>query len=149
MINLTGMQKFLNIMTIWLLSIAAFCSCSDIDDPDYGDPTDKTVIINGTVSEINSRQPIEGVKIAFTAYSRDGRTGQPVSSITAYTDSRGAFKLKAEKIGTAGTCTLVSEHPEYSGVEKEIIINWTGPSYNPESRIFYINDCDFHLESKR
>ena len=133
-------------MTLWLLSIAAFCSCSDSMDPDYSDPSDKTVMINGTVSEISTRLPIEGVKIAFMAY---GKAGQPISTINAYTDSRGAFKLKAERIGTVVTCTLISEHPDYSGIEKEIIINWTGPSYDPESRIFYINDCDFHLERKR
>lgn len=136
-------------MTIWLLSIAAFCSCSDSEDPNYNDPADKTVIINGSVSEINSRQPIEGVKIAFMAYSKAGRTDEPVSSINAYTDSRGAFNLKAEKIGTAVTCILFTEHPDYTGIEKEIIINWTGPSYDPERRIFYVNDCDFHLERKR
>ena len=136
-------------MTIWLLSIAAFCSCSDSSPHDYSDPSDKDVIINGTVSEITTRQPIEGVKIAFIAYSKAGHTGQPVSTINAYTDSRGAFKLKAEGIGIVVTCTLISEHPDYSGVEKEIIINWAGPSYDPESRTFYVNDCDFHLERRK
>ncbi len=136
-------------MTIWLLSIAAFCSCADSGNPDYSDPNDRSVIINGTVSEISSRQPIEGVKIAFTAYGNEGRTGQQLTSINAYTDSRGTFKLKAEKIGTATTCIVLTEHPDYSGIEKEIIINWKGPSYDPESRIFYVNDCDFHLEGKR
>ena len=136
-------------MTIWLLSIAAFCSCSNIENTRETETADKTVIINGTVSEISSRQPIEGVKIAFMAYSKAGHTGQPVSTINAYTDSRGAFKLKAEGIGTVVTCTLISEHPDYSGVEKEIIINWAGPSYDPESRTFYVNDCDFHLQRKR
>ena len=135
-------------MTIWLLSIAAFCSCSDSSTHDYSDPSVKDVIINGTVSEITTRQPIEGVKIAFIAYSKSGRTDEPVSSINAYTDSRGTFNLKAEEIGTAVKCILTTEHPGYSGVEKEIIINWTGPSYDPESKIFYVNDCDFHLARK-
>jgi hypothetical protein len=142
------MQKLLNIMTIWLLSIAAFCSCTNIEQTTETGNVYKTVIINGTVSEISSRQPIEGVKIAFMAYGKSGRTDEPVSSINAYTDSRGTFNLKAEEIGTAVKCILTTEHPGYSGVEKEIIINWTGPSYDPESKIFYVNDCDFHLARK-
>jgi len=143
------MQKLLNIMTIWLLSIAAFCSCSDSSTHDYSNPSDKDVIINGTVSEISTRQPIEGVKIAFMAYSSYGRTDGPVLSLNAYTDSRGTFNLKAEEIGAAVKCILTTEHPEYSGIEKEIIINWTGTSYDAESRTFYVNDCDFHLQRKR
>ena len=136
-------------MTIWLLSIAAFCSCSDSSTHDYSNPSDKDVIINGTVSEISTRQPIEGVKIAFMAYSSYGRTDGPVLSLNAYTDSRGTFNLKAEEIGAAVKCILTTEHPEYSGIEKEIIINWTGTSYDAESRTFYVNDCDFHLQRKR
>lgn len=136
-------------MTIWLLSIAAFCSCSNIENTRETETADKTVIINGTVSEISTRQPIEGVKIAFMAYSSYGRTDGPVLSLNAYTDSRGTFNLKAEEIGAAVKCILTTEHPEYSGIEKEIIINWTGTSYDAESRTFYVNDCDFHLQRKR
>ena len=80
------------------------------------------------------------------AYSSYGRTDGTVLSLNAYTDSRGTFNLKAEEIGAAVKCILTTEHPEYSGIEKEIIINWTGTSYDAESRTFYVNDCDFHLE---
>ena len=84
----------------------------------------------------------------FTAYPSDGVSVYPEATLNVYTDSKGTFNIKTEGVNSAVTCRIVSEHPEYSKVTKEIIVNWRGTSYDASTGIFYVNDCDFHLEKK-
>lgn len=141
----TGMQRLSNIMTLWLLSIAAFCSCDQ--GPIYSDKTEKTVIINGAVSDLSSTDPIEGVKVIFNAYAGNGERSA-LNTQNVYTDSKGAFNIIAEKIDQAVTCVITTEHEEYVSERKEIIVNWSGISYDEKRSTFFVNDCDFHLEKK-
>ena len=133
-------------MTFWLLSIAAFCSCSpgSLDGGYTGEGM--TLIISGTVSETASKQPLEGVKIMFQAYESEGNPDLPAITQNAYTDSHGAFNIKAEGFSSAVTCILTTDHPDYSSVRKDILINWKGTSYDFQTRTFYVNDCDFHID---
>lgn len=141
----TGMQRLSNIMTLWLLSIAAFCSCDQ--GPIYSDETEKTVIITGIVSDLSSTHPIEGVKVIFNAYAgNNGRNALNTQNV--YTDSNGAFNITAERIDKAVTCVINTEHEDYVSVKKEIIVNWSGISYDEHRNTFFVNDCDFHLEKK-
>ncbi len=142
----TGMQRLFNIMTLWLLSIAAFCSCSPayLDGGDTAE--DLTLIIAGTVSETAGSKPVEGVKIRFQAYGPKGLSDSPVMTQNAYTDSQGVFSIKAEGFSSAVTCVLVTEHPDYSSVRKDILINWKGTSYDIQTRTFFVNDCNFVVD---
>lgn len=132
-------------MTLWLLSIAAFCSCSLVDQENEINDT-MTLIISGTVSDNASKQPLEGVKIIFQAYASEGQSDSPEISQNAYTDSNGVFSIKATGFSSAVTCVLTTDHPDYSSVRKDILINWTGTSYDFQTKTFFVNDCDFHVD---
>ena len=127
--------------------MAAFCSCSD-DSSDILDRfyVETNIVINGTVSESSSGQPVEGVKLLLKGYDDSGNS---VLSQDSYTDSQGTFNLKSVYVNKAIRCTIATDHKEYSSMQKEIIINWSGTSFDPESRTFYVNDCDFHIERVR
>ena len=144
------MQKLLNIITFWLLSIAAFCSCTSIDEP-YLKDTDGTgtIIINGTVSDVTGNTPIEGMKLVFEAYDPEDLSGAPITAINAYTDSQGTFSITAEGFTSAVTGIIATDHQDYSNITKELLITWKGTSYDPATRTFFINNCDFHLEKKK
>ena len=57
----------MKIFTFWLLSLAAFCSCSKEPEMTEGG----IIVISGTISDMDTKQPLEGVKILFTAYDSD------------------------------------------------------------------------------
>lgn len=124
--------------------MAAFCSCSDLKSSDIYVETN--IVINGTVSESGSGLPVEGVKLLLKGYNASGNS---VLSQDSYTDSQGTFNLKSVYVNKAIRCTIATDHKEYSSMQKEIIINWSGTSFDPESRTFYVNDCDFHIERVR
>lgn len=128
--------------------MAAFCSCSDLKSSDMHDGfyVETNIVINGTVSESGSGLPVEGVKLLLKGYNASGNS---VLSQDSYTDSQGTFNLKSVYVNKAIRCTIATDHKEYSSMQKEIIINWSGTSFDPESRTFYVNDCDFHIERVR
>lgn len=132
-------------MTIWLLFIAAFCSCSS--SPEGVMDQGGTIMITGTVSNTDSNSPIEGVKIVFNAFSEEDG-GATVNTHNVYTDSNGIFNITAEDINTTVICLITAEHDEYVSEKKEIIVNWKGISYDAQNRTFFVNDCDFHLAKK-
>ena len=132
-------------MTLWLLSMAAFCSCSS--DSDDTVMTGGTVMISGTVSSMDTNTPVEEVKIVFNAYSDNG-SSSPINTQNVYTDSHGTFNIIAEIISTAVTCVITTEHGEYKSERKEIIVNWKGLSYDASHRTFFVNDCNFHIVKK-
>ena len=143
------MQKLLNIITFWLLSIAAFCSCTS-DEP-YISGADKTgtIIITGTVSEATGNSAIEGIKLIFEAYDPEGISNEPLTTINAYTDSQGTFSITAEGFTTSVNGVIATDNPDYKTVSKQVLVTWKGTSYDPETRTFFVNNCDFHLEKKK
>ena len=146
----TGMRNLSYKISFWLLTIAAFCSCSSMDsDPKIDTDGTGTIIISGTVSEAAGNTPIEGIKIIFQAFDSEENNSEPIKSINAYTDSQGAFNITAEGFTSAVTGTIATDHQDYSNVMKELMVTWKGTSYDPDTRTFYINNCDFRIEKKK
>ena len=143
------MQKLLNIITFWLLSMAAFCSCTSTEEHSIT-ATDgtRTIIITGTVSEAAGKAAIEGIKLIFEAYDPESSSSAALTTINAYTDSQGTFSITAEGFTSAVTGIITTDHPDYKNVSKQVMITWKGTSYDPETRTFFVNNCDFHLEKK-
>lgn len=132
-----------HISILWLLLIAAFCSCSSYD---MAVPDEVSLVISGTVSEITSEKPIENVEIIFEAYVGN-KMKDPVINRNTFTDSKGTFSIKTEGYGTPHVrCLITTSHEEYVSVQKEIIINLTEISYDEPSGTCFINDCNIHLE---
>ena len=130
--------------------MAAFCSCTSDKGPYLSDFSGTgTIIISGTVSEVIGNTPIEGMKLLFQAYNPETNSNAPITAINAYTDSHGAFSITAEGFTSAVTGILSTDHQDYSTITKELLITWKGTSYDPATRTFFINNCDFHLEKKK
>lgn len=135
-------HRFLNMTIVWLLGMAAFCSCSvmDADSIEEG-----TVVISGCISEAGGRKVLEGVKVHFSAFAVGGQAGIPVEEQSVLTDAKGIYTIVATGFTSTATCTISTEAEGYKGETKEVLVNWEGSSYDAGSNIFYVNDCDFHL----
>lgn len=139
------MHRLYQILTFWLLSTAAFCSCSVMDaEMSEGNK----VIISGSVCDIDTKQPLESVKILFKAYDTSGVPSSPINEINVYTDSNGAYNLMSDEYDRPVTCVIITEAESYESVRKEVFVNWEGTSYDREKKTFFVNDCDFHLSRK-
>ena len=134
------MHKTLYIFTSLLLTAAALLSCSKTQDLDG----EHTVIISGIVSETASNTPLEGVMITFCATDKENVSIS--SSQNVYTDSNGRYRIESDGFINPMTCTLDVTHPGFSSTRKTILVNWSGPSYDEKKNIFFVNDCNFHLE---
>lgn len=137
------MYRIKHISILWLLLIAAFCSCSSYD---MATPGVVSLVISGTVSDITSEKPIENVEIIFEAYTGN-EMKDPVINRNTFTDSEGIFSIKTDGYSTPHVrCLITTRHEEYVSVQKEMIINLTEISYDEQSETCFINDCNIHLE---
>lgn len=134
------MHKTLYIFTSLLLTAAALLSCSKTQDLDG----EHTVIISGIVSDTASNTPVEGVMITFSAIDKEGISINVSQNV--YTDSNGRYRIESDGLYDPLTCTLDVTHPGFSSTRKTILVNWSGPSYDEKKNIFFVNDCNFHLE---
>ena len=81
--------RLFNIILVWLLGMAAICSCSvmDMENIEEG-----TVVISGCISEAGGRKVLEGVKVHFSAYTAESESGIPVEEQSVYTDGKGSTR---------------------------------------------------------
>ena len=47
-----------------------------------------TVVVSGSVSDIDSNEPLKGIRISFSAYSQEGSQSAPILTQTVYSDSK-------------------------------------------------------------
>lgn len=134
--------RLFNIILVWLLGMAAICSCSvmDMENIEEG-----TVVISGCISEAGGRKVLEGVKVHFSAYTAESESGIPVEEQSVYTDGKGVYTIIASGFTSTATCTITAEADGYKGETKEVLVNWEGSSFDARTNTFYVNDCDFHL----
>lgn len=137
------MIRILNITIIWLLSIAAFCSCSKDASLPRGNAK---VIISGTVSDLYAKSAIEGAEIKFQIYEENESASRLIVERSVYTDSKGAYSLMEEGFDSTIRCTLIVSHKDYYSESQEIIVNWSGTSYDSDMNTFFVNECNIHLK---
>ena len=137
------MHKIKYTSIIWLLLIAAFCSCSNSETIP---PDEVSLVISGTVSDMTSDKPIKNVELIFEAFvSNDMKN--PIINRSSYTDSKGTFSIKTDGYTYSSVrCLITTKHEEYISVQKELIVNLTEISYDEQTATCFINDCNIHLE---
>ena len=111
-------------------------------------PSDGTIIISGTVSELDTHQHIEGVKIVFKAKKARNNKSIPSADQNVYTDSKGTFRIESSGYSYPVICSITTEHEDSTTETKEIVINWNGTSYEEEAGTFFVNECDFFLKAE-
>ena len=157
-IKLSGMKNFFTHIISVLLASTALLSCSAEYNEDAMLPPvsngshEKTLIINGTVLSLHGDLPLEGIKITLHAAEISSDNQETVSdNIVEYTDNNGVFTLRSEGHVMPISCEITAEDPNgayMSGKHEIPLIQWDN-SYNMQGGIWYVNDCDFHLEAIR
>lgn len=105
-------------------------------------------MISGSISDMDTKKPLEAVKLLFSAYESSEDTTQPVNEQNVYTDSKGSYSIVVSGFSTPVTCVISTEYEGYASVSKEIFVNWEGTSYDRVKNTFFVNECDFHLGKK-
>lgn len=135
-----------------LLTTAASLSCSMafVDNDSSSLEGDCTLIVTGSVSDVEADTPIKGIKISFSAYPQDRTSSKPLFTQTVYSDSNGIYAIEAEGFENPVTCRITAESPDleelpYKTSVQEVNVNWSGTGYDQENSRYFINDCDFKL----
>ena len=137
-----------------LLSVAtAVLSCSKGDYvvmPDMeGTITERSILITGYVSNMEG-QALEDITITFKAYPKDDVNAAPISTDTAYSNSKGTFSIMADGAEMDLICLVNAEDPDgiYESQSQQIFVSWKGVSFDAYNNQYIVNDCSFVLNRK-
>ena len=137
-----------------LLTLSAAFSCTAafvMDETDgQGGAGELSLRITGTVSDMNSLTPLEGMKITFNSRSTSSDKEQQQTELNVYTDNNGVYIIEAAGFHESITCTITASDPDdiYSDASQEVEVLWTGVSFDEMKEKFIVNDCDFKLKRK-
>ncbi len=107
-----------------------------------------SITVTGTASDIESKLPIEEIRITLKAMEQaaDGKTRE--SEMSAYTDNSGKFAIVMSGFRSPTSFTIYAEDPQniYQKATHEIpLVTW-GYDYSYSGGTFFVNGCDFHLK---
>lgn len=137
------MIRFIKYILIIAVSSLGFLSCTT-DNLNLLNG-DGTVIISGIVADIQTCKPLQDITISFEARTPKGRI---IDTRTSYSSSEGIYTIEASGFSTEIECRLTAHDDDNLFSEHEIIISipWNGPSFNPTSNRFVVNNCNFFLQ---
>ena len=145
------MKKLITYVLMALLNTAALSSCSvEMFDPDgdsIGDAGHREMVITGLVTDLEGDKVLEDITIRFDAYLQ-ANPGRPVITDEVHTGNQGMFTIQASYADSGNLmCILTAEDPKgiYQSLSKQIIITWTGTSYDKKLQMYVVNDCNFQL----
>ncbi len=149
------MKRMAIYLLFMLLTSTAVLSCStglfDKDASAMPSENPRTILITGSAIDSQSGSPLENITISFKAYPYEDPEASPVSTVEVHTNSKGTFSLHAEGATQKLLCILVAKDKEglYESQTKQVIVTWTGTSFDRYNNIFIVNDCKFNLEKTR
>lgn len=131
-------------------AVSLSCSMAFVDNDSSSLEGDCTLIVTGSVSDVETSTPLKGIKISFSAYPQDGSSSKPLLTQTVYSDSNGIYAIEAEGFEEPVTCRITAESPDlkelpYKTAVQEVNINRSDTGYDAENNRYFINDCDFIL----
>lgn len=148
-------KKILNIFMILLA--AAVCSSCSVDmfdglalDMSSGERL-RSITITGAVTDAQSGKPLEDITIYFKAYPQDTPDARPIISTEVHTTSNGTYTIQeSEPIDESLLCVLTTQDANgvYESKTNQVIVSWSGLSYDKTSGQFIVNDCSFQLNKK-
>lgn len=148
-------NKILNILML-LSAMTALLSCSKemaggIHGDAIGNPDIRSIIITGGVTDAESGQPLEDITIHFKAYPQDAPDASPVIIDEFHTTSSGTYTVHASgPIYESLLCVLTAQDANevYESKTNQVIVSWSGMSYDKDAGQFVVNDCIFQLNKK-
>lgn len=141
------MQRSLLHIAILLLTSTAVLSCSKAHDTETLESDSalegNKVLISGIVSDEDGNT-LEGISIQLFEFLNSNEE-VPVNSIKTYTDKLGYFSLYADGDSQPMICHVIAFDPSgsYKSQTRIILVNWAGPTYDNDARMFVVNDCNF------
>lgn len=145
------MKKALVYILSAVLLTAFSASCSTGLEPvEDLETTGYTIVISGTAADINTTEPLENVKITLYAAEISDMGDVSLVNKSVYTDNRGKFQLTEDGFDKMISCKITAEDQTstYASSTQEMIVTWSGPSFNPETGTFYVNDVNFYLRKE-
>lgn len=142
------MRIIIRNISIFLLIALCGLSCSRFlsDDSLLSGNGSHRIILSGIVVDTDSGEPLEDIKITFSVLSEDDFVQSYLTKIV-YTDNEGFYGLDMEALPRKVRCSVTAEDSDagYLKATQELNVFWSGPSFDPESGIFFVNDCNFQL----
>lgn len=145
-------KKIKKLLALTILA-AASVSCSQAFLFDDGTTVDgdKKIVVTGVVSDVVTNKPIQDITITFSAFAKNSISVLPLISKTVQTDEDGVYIIESQGFNKPVTCTITAESTEqtadsYKSMENKIVVTWSGNSFDPYTRTFYVNDCNFQME---
>ena len=147
-----NVTKSLLHITALLLTSMAVLSCSmEMEDGSLmesnGVNDSNSVMVNGIIAD-EDKTPLEGICIQFEEFITVNGEEVLFSSTTAHSDKTGMYTIYIQ--GAETTMRCVAKATDGNGIyqtqTKEIFVTWDGPSFDKDSKLFVVNDCNFIMK---
>lgn len=145
-------KKLKNILALAILAAASIsCSKALLNDAEEALKGEFTIAVNGVVSDVATNAPIEDIYVTFSAYAENTLSVLPLISKTVKTGIDGTYSIEVSGFSDPVVCIVKAESPEesdqqYESMSSEIVVTWAGNSFDPERKIFFVNDCNFQMK---
>ena len=147
-------EKFKNILALTILAaISISCSTALLNDEETVLDGEFAIVVNGVVSDVVSNAPIKDIQVTFSAFATNSLSVMPLISKTMSTKSDGTYSFKVFGFSDPVTCKITAMSKEdaenrYETMTNKVVVTWEGNSYDPDSKTFFVNDCNFQMEKE-
>lgn len=147
-------EKFKNILALTILAaISISCSTALLNDEETVLDGEFAIVVNGVVSDVVSNAPIKDIQVTFSAFATNSLSVMPLISKTVSTKSDGTYSFKVFGFSDPVTCKITAMSKEdaenrYETMTNKVVVTWEGNSYDPDSKTFFVNDCNFQMEKE-
>lgn len=147
-------KKFKNILALTILAaISISCSTALLNDEETVLDGEFAIVVNGVVSDVVSNAPIKDIQVTFSAFATNSLSVMPLISKTVSTKSDGTYSFKVFGFSDPVTCKITAMSKEdaenrYETMTNKVVVTWEGNSYDPDSKTFFVNDCNFQMEKE-
>lgn len=143
----TMTKKLIKILALTILTLtSASCSMALLNDEESSLNGEFTISVNGIVSDVETNEPLKGIKVTFSAYEENSISVIPLITRSVYTNPLGIYSFKVKGFSEPVTCEIKAECEDYETMTNKIVVTWTGNSFDPEENTFYVNDCNFQMK---
>ena len=142
-IYIAGMFKRLTYTLCLIIATLAFPSCA-MDGVSLL-TGEGSVMISGLITDKTTGTPLKDIKVTYQSYSLKGKL---IDTQIVYSSSDGTYTVEAEGYTSEINCTMTASDNEGNYIESKIELNidWNSSVFNAETGIFFVNDCNFHLQ---
>ena len=147
-------KKFKDILALTILAaISISCSTALLNHEETVLDGEFAIVVNGVVSDVVSNAPIKDIQVTFSAFATNSLSVMPLISKTVSTKSDGTYSFKVFGFSDPVTCKITAMSKEdaenrYETMTNEVVVTWEGNSYDPDSKTFFVNDCNFQMEKE-